>query len=138
MIHKGKVAAMTKLAIEEKTDVRQSFIIRHYWFNDYFTTEIWKDFFLIAVAFAFVVLLGLVAYGDSWTYTYHVADVIALAKKLLGIFLAVEAVGILLGLYFHVKMYREAFRKHTRMQATLRQLGRLYQAQEQMEKVREK
>ena len=131
MIQKGKVAIMTKLAIEEKNEPRYAFITSRFWFNDYATTEMWKSFFAISFVYLLSVLLGLVAYGDTWTVTYHIDQVIALAVRIIGIYLAVVILGVLVTLLSHVWLYREAFRKRERVRQYLRQLNRLYIAEEE-------
>ena len=80
MVKKEKVILMTRLAIEEKTDPRYRFITGSFWFDDYASKELWEAFFAISFAYALVVLLGLIAYGDSWTVTYHIADAMELAR----------------------------------------------------------
>ena len=131
MIHKGKVALMTRLAIEEKNEPRFSFITSHFWFNDYITTEMWKSFFAVSLAYMAAVLFGLVATGDSWTVTYHIRDVIDLAVRLLQIWLGVVVMAVLFSLLSHVWLYREAFRKRERVRQYLRKLNRLYIAEEE-------
>ena len=137
MIHKGKVAVMTRLAIEEKSEPRYAFITSRFWFTDYLTTEMWKTFFAVTLAFGAAVFLGLVAYGDTWTVSYHLADLIALAQRLLGIYLVTVVLGILLSMLSHVWLYREAFRKRERVRKYLRQLNRLYIAEEEWQRSRQ-
>ena len=110
MVKKEKVILMTRLAIEEKTDPRYRFITGSFWFDDYASKELWEAFFAISFAYALVVLLGLIAYGDSWTVTYHIADAMELARILLMIWLAVLALGMLVCLLTHVALYRDAYR----------------------------
>ena len=127
MVQKEKVILMTRLAIEEKTDTRCRFITGNFWFDDYASKELWEAFFAISFAYALVVLLGLIAYGDSWTVTYHIADAVALGKKLLSIWIAVLAVGMLVSLLTHVAYYREAYRKRQRVEKYLRHLHAIYE-----------
>ncbi|MBO4872033.1 MAG: hypothetical protein J5496_01270 [Lachnospiraceae bacterium] len=138
MIQKDKVAAMTHLAIEEKNQQHLSFITRHYWFNDYITTEMWKAFFAITLTFALVFFFGLVAYGDSWTVTYHIADVINLAYRTLKIYAAVLIIGILLCALSHVWMYRQAYRKQERIRGELRKISRLYALEDAIHNLQKK
>ena len=126
MIQKDKVAAMTRLAIEEKNQQHLSFITRHYWFNDYITTEMWKAFFAITITFLLVLVFGLIAYGDSWTVTFHIADVIDLAYRVLYVYVIVLVIGILLCALSHVWLYRQAYRKQERIRGELRKISRLY------------
>ena len=127
MVQQEKVILMTRLAIEEKTDTRCRFITGNFWFDDYASKELWEAFFAVTFAYALVVLTGLIAYGDSWTVTYHLADAAALGKKLLGVWLAVLSVGMLLCLLTHIARYREAYRKQQRVEKYLRHLHALYQ-----------
>ena len=126
MIRREKVAVMTRLAIEEKNKPRFGFITRNYWFNDYVTTEMWKAFFAITITYALVVLTGLVAYGDSWTVSYHIADVIGLALRLLRIYAAVAVLGILICAMSHVWLYKKAYERQERVKGELRKLSRIY------------
>ena len=133
MLQKDKVILMTKLAMEEKTGTRSRFVMRSFWFDDYAAKELWQSFFAITFAYALVVLLGLVAYGDSWTVTYHIADVVALAKRLLDIYLILLAFGMLICLLTHVALYREAFRKRQRVEKYLRRLRAMYEEEGEQE-----
>ena len=90
MVKKEKVILMTRLAIEEKTDPRYRFITGSFWFDDYASKELWEAFFAISFAYALVVILGLIAYGDCWTVTYHIADAMELARILLMIWLLLQ------------------------------------------------
>lgn len=130
MVSKEKIAIMTRLAIDEKHDSRCSFVTGNFWFTDYAGKELWEAFFAITVAYFAVVLLGLVAYGDSWTVTYHLKDLESLGMRLLNVYLAVLSVGMLLGLLTHVGLYRDAFRKRQAYQSNLRRLARFYEAEE--------
>jgi len=132
MLQKDKVAIMTRLAIEEKNEPRFSYITRSYWFNDYLTTEMWKAFFAITMTFGLTVLLGLVAYGDSWT-KYHIAEVIALGTRLLTVYLCIVILGILICALSHVWLYKQAYRKQERIKAELRKLNRIYALEEAWE-----
>ena len=127
MVKKEKVILMTRLAIEEKTDPRYRFITGSFWFDDYASKELWEAFFAISFAYALVVLLGLIAYGDSWTVTYHIADAMELARILLMIWLAVLALGMLVCLLTHVALYRDAYRKRQRVEKYLRHLRAFYE-----------
>ncbi len=133
MVQQEKVILMTRLAIEEKSDTRCRFITGHFWFDDYASKELWEAFFAISFAYATVVLLGLVAYGDSWTVTYHIADALALGKTLLTVWLAVLAVGMLVALLTHVALYRDAYRKRQRVEKYLRHLHALYEEEGERE-----
>ena len=130
MLQQEKVILMTRLAMEEKTHSRYRFITGSFWFDDYAAKELWEAFFAITFAYALVVLLGLVAYGDTWTVTYHIADALALGKKLLDIWLILLAFGILICLLVHVSLYREAFRKRQRVEKYLRHLLAIYEDEE--------
>ena len=138
MIQKDKVAAMTHLAIEEKHQQHLSFITRHYWFNDYVTTEMWKAFFAITICFALVFLFGLVAYGDEWTVTFHISDVIDLALQTLRIYLYVLVIGLLLCALSHVWMYKQAYRKQERIRRELRKLSRIYALEDAIHNLQKK
>ena len=138
MIQKEKVAAMTRLAIEEKNQQHLSFITRHYWFNDYITTEMWKAFFAITITFLLVFFFGLVAYGDSWTVTYHIADLINLAYKALIVYAGVLLIGILLCTLSHVWLYKQAFQKQERIRGELRRLSRLYALEDAIHNLQKK
>lgn len=132
MIRKDKVVWMTRLAIEEKNDTRYAFITEHFWFNDYATKELWEAFFAITFAYALAVVLGLVAFGDGWTVTYHIADCIALGERLLYVYLVLLVLGLLTCLLAHVWLYREAYRKRQTVEKYLRRLNRLYEAEERL------
>ena len=138
MIQKEKVAAMTHLAIEEKKQQNLSFITRRYWFNDYITTEMWKAFFAITITFALVFFFGLVAYGDSWTVTYHIADVIDLARKALVVYACVLLIGLMLCTLSHVWLYKQAYRKQERVRSELRKLSRLYALEDAIHNLQKK
>ena len=127
MVRQDKVILMTRLAIEEKNDPRFRFITGSFWFDDYASKELWEAFFAITFAYALTVLLGLVAYGDSWTVSYHIADVTALAWTLLEIYLVLLVLGILVCLLTHVALYRKAYRKRQRVEKYLRHLRALYE-----------
>lgn len=130
MVSREKVAIMTRLAIEEKHDSRSAFVTGSFWFTDYASKELWESFFAISFAYAAVVLLGLVAFGDVWTVTYHLKDLESLAFRLINIYLAVVSVGMLIGLLAHVGLYRDAYRKRQAYREDLKKLARLYQAEE--------
>ncbi len=117
MLQKDKVAIMARLAMEEKKNPRYSFITRNYWFDDYLTLEMWKAFFAITITYALAVVVGLIAYGDTWTVTYHIADVVSLASKLIGVYVVIALIGILLAALSHVWLYKKAFRKQERIRA---------------------
>ena len=136
MVQKEKVAAMTHLAIEEKHQQHLSFITRHYWFNDYITTEMWKAFFAITITYALVFLLGLVAYGDIWTVTYHIEDAVRLGEILLAGYGIAVVFGVLLCALSHVWLYKQAYRKQERIRTDLRRLNRIYALDEALENVR--
>ena len=138
MIQKEKVAAMTHLAIEEKKQPHLSFITRHYWFNDYITTEMWKAFFAITITFLLVLVFGLIAYGDSWTVTFHIADVIDLAYRVLSVYVIVLVIGILLCALSHVWLYRQAYRKQERIRGELRKISRLYALEDAIQNLQKK
>ncbi len=131
MLRQDKVILMTRLAMEEKTRTRWHFITGSFWFDDYAAKELWESFFAITFAYGLTVLLGLVAYGDSWTVSYHIADAVALGKKLLDIWLVLLAFGMLICLLVHVALYREAFRKRQRVEKYLRRLRAIYEAEEE-------
>ena len=131
MLQRDKVILMTKLAMEEKTDTRRNFITGNFWFDDYAAKELWESFFAITFAYGLAVLLGLVAYGDSWTVSYHIADALALGKTLLDIWLVLLAFGMLICLLTHVALYREAFRKQQRVEKYLRRLRAIYEQEEE-------
>lgn len=133
MIKREKVILMTRLAIEEKNDTRYRFISGSFWFDDYASKELWESFFAISFAYAAAVLLGLIAYGDSWTVSYHIADALALGQRLLMIWLAVLAVGMLVCLLTHVALFREAYRKQQRVEKYLRHLHALYEEEGEQE-----
>ncbi len=137
MLQREKVIAMSRLAIEEKKAPRLGFIHRQYWFNDYLTTEMWKAFFAITICFALVVLLGLIAFGDSWTVRYHLSDVLQLSGRLLWIYLGVLGLGVLLCALSHVWLYKQACRRQERLQAQLRVLKRLYALEDAIERLKE-
>jgi hypothetical protein len=138
MIQKDKVAAMTHLAIEEKNQQHLSFITRHYWFNDYITTEMWKAFFAITITFLLVFFFGLVAYGDSWTVTYHIDDLIRLAYRALIVYACVLLIGILLCALSHVWLYKQAYQKQERIRGELRRLSRIYALEEAIQHLQKK
>ena len=133
MLQREKVILMTRLAMEEKTDTRYRFITGSFWFDDYAAKELWESFFAVTFAYGLVVLLGLVAFGDSWTVTYHIADAVALAKKLINVWLILLAFGMLICLLVHVALYREAFRKRQRVEKYLRRLRAIYEEEEEGE-----
>ncbi len=133
MLQKDKVAIMARLAMEEKKNPRYSFITRNYWFDDYLTLEMWKAFFAITITYALAVVVGLIAYGDTWTVTYHIADVVSLASKLIGVYVVIALIGILLAALSHVWLYKKAFRKQERIRAELRKLNRIYALEEALE-----
>ena len=138
MVQKDKVAAMTHLAIEEKHQQHFSFITRHYWFNDYITTEMWKAFFAITITYALVFVFGLVAYGDTWTVTFHIADVLSLAWQALKIYAFVLVTGILLCALSHVWLYKQAYRKQERIRGEMRKLARLYALEDAIHNLQKK
>ena len=133
MLQKDKVAILARLAMEEKKNPRYSFITRNYWFDDYLTLEMWKAFFAITITYALAVVVGLIAYGDTWTVTYHIADVVSLASKLIGVYVVIALIGILLAALSHVWLYKKAFRKQERIRAELRKLNRIYALEEALE-----
>ena len=69
--------------------------------------------------------------GDGWTVSYHIADAVALGKKLLDIWLILLAFGMLICLLVHVALYREAFRKRQRVEKYLRRLRAIYEEEEE-------
>ena len=127
MLKQEKVILMTKLAIEEKTHSRYRFITGSFWFDDYASKELWEAFFFFSFAYAAVVVLGLIAYGDGWTVTYHIADAVALGLRLLEIWAGVTILGMLICLLTHVALYREAYRKRQRVEKYLRHLRAIYE-----------
>ena len=127
MLQKEKIILMTRLAVEEKTNARYRFITGSFWFDDYASKELWEAFFAISFAYASVVLLGLVAYGDSWTVTYHIADAVFLGIRLAEIWVGTVLIGMLVCLLAHVSRYREAYRKQQRIEKYLRHLRVLYE-----------
>ena len=133
MLQKDKVAIMTRLAIEEKKNPRFSFITRNYWFDDYVTLEMWKAFFAITITYALAVVVGLIAFGDTWTVTYHIADVVELGTRLIGAYVIIALFGILLAALSHVWLYRQAYRKQETIRAELRKLNRIYALEEALE-----
>ena len=133
MLQKDKVAILARLAMEEKKNPRYSFITRNYWFDDYLTLEMWKAFFAITITYALAVVVGLIAYDDTWTVTYHIADVVSLASKLIGVYVVIALIGILLAALSHVWLYKKAFRKQERIRAELRKLNRIYALEEALE-----
>ncbi len=130
MLKQEKIILMTRLAMEEKTHARYGFITGSFWFDDYAAKELWESFFAITFAYALVVLLGLVAYGDGWTVTYHIADAVTLGKKLIDVWLILLAFGMLICLLVHVSLYRKAFRKRQRVEKYLRRLLAVYAEEE--------
>ena len=134
MVNKDRVVLMTRLAIEEKHDTRITFNMDSFWFNDYASTILWKSFFAISFTFALLTVFGLVAFGDSWTVSYHLADCMALILKLLGIYACVLVLGLLISLFFHIMLYREEFRRRQRVKEYMKKLARLYQAEEKLRK----
>ena len=137
VLQKDKVILMTRLAMEEKKNPRQSFITRQYWFNDYVTTELWKAFFAITITFALTVLIGLIAYGDIWTVKYHISDVLFLSGMMLRIYLATLIFGLLLCALSHISLYKKAYRKQERLRAGLRRLNRIYALEDAIDHLKE-
>ena len=85
-----------------------------------------------------VFFFGLVAYGDSWTVSFHIADVIRLASRTLWIYVAVLLVGILLCALSHVWLYKQAYQKQERMKGELRKLSRLYALEDAIHNLQKK
>ncbi len=137
MLNEKKVAVMARLAIEEKHDPRQRFITKSFWTADYLLSEFWKSFCALTVAYAAVWGLWLVAASDTWTYTYHIADVLKLAKKALIGYGFTLLLGIPVSLLTHTRHFREAFRKQQRARKYLRILERMYAEEEALENIRE-
>lgn len=133
MLQKDKVVIMTRLAMEEKKDSRQSFITRNYYFDDYITLELWKAFFAVTITFGMAALVVLVAYGDIWTVQYKIADVVDLGFFLLKVYLMVLAVCLPLAALSHVWLYKRAYRKQESEKGRLRQLGRIYALEEALQ-----
>lgn len=132
VINESKVSIMTKLALEEKEDVRMQFTAGRFWTSDYLISELWKTFFVVTAGYAVVWAVWLAATSDTWTVTYHIRDVLELAKTALIGYAAVLPVGLLISIAFHTVYYLKAYRKMRRIRNYYRALERMYREEEQL------
>ena len=127
MIRPNKVKTMTRAAMFEKKEARGALAVNRFFRSDYVIYGMIKSAISLTIAFALAVGMWVIYHAEELMTEKSVADLFALAK--LGVFMYVAAlvVFLLISLVVYVVRYQKAQNRLKEYRSHLRKLAKLYQ-----------
>ena len=135
MINEERVREMAKLAAMDQAENRQSRQMKEYYGSDYVVKEMLISLFTGTLAFGLILLLGILAAGEDAIDTISSvasADFLGTGKQFLFLYLAFEALYLLITAMVYRARYRENKLEQRRYVKHLKKLNKLYNREEKI------
>lgn len=135
MINEERVREMAKMAFMDQCETRQDRQMKEYFGSDYVAKEMIISFFTGTLAFCLIVLLAFLAAGEDTVDTISSVfsnDLLGTGKQFVALYLAFEALYLLLTFMVCRVRYRENRLKQRKYLKHLKKLNKLYDREEKI------
>lgn len=126
MLNEEKIRLMTQLSLYEKKEGKQDEKADHWFRADYISREMLGTFLCTTVAFVILFLVYAVYHLDDILTQIYTMDVMAVVRRVAGVYLLLLAVMLTITWFVYSYRYRNAQRGLRRYYKTLRRLSQEY------------